>query len=371
MPAARPNRVLNVIKLVLVRHLKCAMKKTASCLLAFLLLFLANPAPAAQTRTFKLVVSEYVGWMPWIYAARQGVLKKWGNRYKIDIQLESTDYVPSVEAFSAGQADAAVMTNMEALNMPAAAGVDTSVIIVGDYSKGNDAILVNGKLTLKELKGRTIHLAERTVSHYLLSRALDKAALKESDVRLVNVSENDITNIAAKKNNIVVTWNPLVRNISRQPGINKLFDSSQIPGEIQDLLVIKSRVLKTNPDLARALVGAWYEVMGKMTGPAADETVKSMASLMRTSPSEFKAQLSTSAMFYTPSSALEYMRSKELMNKQELVRKFCFRQGLLGENARSADVVGIQFPDGTVYGDRGKIKLRYVDKYTAEAAGGK
>jgi hypothetical protein len=62
------------------------------------------------------------------------------------------------------------MTNMETLDMPAASGVDCSVIILGDYSNGNDAILVRDKLTLGSLKNRKIYLAERTVSQYLLTR---------------------------------------------------------------------------------------------------------------------------------------------------------------------------------------------------------
>ena len=33
------------------------------------------------------------------------------------------------------------MTNMKALDMPAASGVPTTAILVGDYSNGNDALL--------------------------------------------------------------------------------------------------------------------------------------------------------------------------------------------------------------------------------------
>ena len=47
-----------------------------------------------------------------------------------------------------------------------------------------------------------------------------------------------------------------------------MFDSSQIPGEIIDLLVINTKVLADNPALGKALVGAWYEIMGIMQGMA-------------------------------------------------------------------------------------------------------
>ncbi len=46
------------------------------------------------------------------------------------------------------------MTNMEALDMPAASGVPTTAILVGDYSNGNDALLVRNGLQLKDLRGQ-------------------------------------------------------------------------------------------------------------------------------------------------------------------------------------------------------------------------
>ena len=38
----------------------------------------------------------------------------------------------------------------------------------------------------------------------------------------------------------VVTWNPLVSRSWRSPDAHKVFDSSQIPGEIIDLMVVNT-----------------------------------------------------------------------------------------------------------------------------------
>ena len=64
--------------------------------------------------------------------------------------MQRFDYAPSLDAFVAKNIDACTMTNMEALDMPAAAGVDTTSIIIGDYSNGNDAVLVRNGLTLRQ-----------------------------------------------------------------------------------------------------------------------------------------------------------------------------------------------------------------------------
>ena len=347
------------------------------CLMAICLLAGAsfNPAVAAgKKRT--LAVSIYAGWMPWYYAKENGIIKKWGDRYGVDIDVKYMDYVPSIEAFAAGKADACVMTNMEALDMPAAAGVDSSAVIMGDYSNGNDAILVRNNLTLNQLKGQTVYLVEKTVSQYLLCRALETPKLKEKDVKIVNVSDSDIAPsfLASKTQKVVVTWNPMVMEIEKNKSVKRIFDSSKIPGEIQDLLVVNTKVVKSDPNFARALVGAWFEVMDKMKdskGANYAKAIDEMAKLAKTTSPEFKQQLKTTAMFYTPKESLQYMKSPDLKTKQDLVRKFCFDHGLLGENARSVDAVGISYPDGTIQGDKKNVKMRYDTSFLTEAADGK
>ena len=43
---------------------------------------------------------------------------------------------------------------------------------MGDFSNGNDGIVLKGGKTLADIKGRKINIVELSVSHYLLARAL-------------------------------------------------------------------------------------------------------------------------------------------------------------------------------------------------------
>src|SRR5438045_4565816 len=97
--------------------------------------------PVMAKPKFRIAWSIYVGWMPWDYASASGILKKWADKNDVEIELVRMDYIPSVEAYVAKQVDGVAVTNMETLDMPAGAGIDSSVIITGDYSNGNDAIL--------------------------------------------------------------------------------------------------------------------------------------------------------------------------------------------------------------------------------------
>ncbi len=56
--------------------------------------------------------------------AKSGILKKWADKYNVNIRVQRFDYAPSLDAFVAKNIDACAMTNMEALDMPAAAGID-------------------------------------------------------------------------------------------------------------------------------------------------------------------------------------------------------------------------------------------------------
>ena len=115
----------------------------------------ASPAQAAAKKDFKVAWSIYVGWMPWGYAADTGIVKKWADKYGLTIEVKQfNDYVESINQYTAGAFDAVTVTNMDALSIPAAGGVDTTAVIVGDFSNGNDTVILKSKDKLADIKGR-------------------------------------------------------------------------------------------------------------------------------------------------------------------------------------------------------------------------
>src|SRR5271170_8528204 len=122
-----------------------------------LLLLIATTLSAAPP-AFTVGWSIYAGWTPYYYMNKSGLLRKWADKYGVSIKVQRFDYAPSLDAFVARNIDACAMTNMEALDLPAAAGVDTTSIIVGDYSNGNDAVLVRHNLTFAQIPGKRVLL---------------------------------------------------------------------------------------------------------------------------------------------------------------------------------------------------------------------
>ncbi|CCQ74547.1 putative urea ABC transporter substrate-binding protein [Magnetospira sp. QH-2] len=336
----------------------------------------ASSAQAAEKTSFKVMWSIYVGWMPWGYAADSGIVKKWADKYGIDIEVvQINDYIESINQYTAGAFDAGVMTNMDALTIPSVGGVDTTALIVGDFSNGNDGIVLKGGTSVKDLKGRSVNLVELSVSHYLLARGLDSVGLSEKDLTVVNTSDADIVAAYTGSDdvNAVVTWNPQLSEVAAHKGSTKVFDSSGIPGEIIDMLVVNTETLKANPKFAKALVGAWYETMAVMS--ADDAKGKAARTVMGqaagTDLAGYEAQLATTKMFFDAADAVTFVKSSTLPQTMDYVAKFSFDHGLLGEGAPNAEVVGIQFPNGSVFGDHGNIKLRFDASYMTMAADGK
>ena len=215
-----------------------------------LLIFVVTLAPFvfAQRPSFTVGWSVYVGWNPYYYMQKSGILKKWADKYGVNIKVQRFDYAPSLDAFVAKNIDACAMTNMEALDMPAAAGVDTSAIIVGDYSNGNDAVVTRQGLTLAQIPGKQVLIVEKTVSQYLIERGMAMNGL-ESEIRkmkYLNTSDSDIASafLTNPGKQVVVTWKPMVSQIAKAKDMKIVFNSSQIPGEILDLLVVRTDVLK-------------------------------------------------------------------------------------------------------------------------------
>jgi NitT/TauT family transport system substrate-binding protein len=341
--------------------------------LSILLLCLTLSTTASARDSFKVCWSIYVGWMPWAYGAEQGIVKKWADKYDIDIEVvQINDYIESINQYSAGEFDACTMTNMDALTIPAAGGIDSTALVVGDFSNGNDGIVLKGKDSLAEIKGQSVNLVELSVSHYLLARGLESVGLSERDIQVVNTSDADMVAVYGTPDvTAVATWNPLLGEIMSMPDSHKVFDSSLIPGEIIDLLVVNTETLEQNPALGKALTGAWYEIMATMSGDDEVATAAKtyMAQASGTDLAGYEAQLASTEMFYTPSAALSLTNSPTLVTTMQHVAEFSFEHGLLGEGAPDATFIGIETPAG-VYGDSNNIKLRFNPAYMQMALDG-
>ncbi len=194
-----------------------------------LTLLTSVPSFAAVKKEFNVCWTIYAGWMPWGTISNEKIIDKWASKYGIKINIvQLNDYIESINQYTAGQFDGCTMTNMDALTIPAAGGVDSTALITGSYSDGNDGVVLKGAdKKLSDLKGMSVYLPELSVSHYLLVRGLEKAGLQEKDVKVVNTSDADIVSAFGTSGvRAAVAWNPQLSVIKKTPQTSEVFSSS-------------------------------------------------------------------------------------------------------------------------------------------------
>ena len=240
-----------------------AKRLTRGPALLLTLLLVAVTGPTQARESYSVAWTLYAGSMPLAYAEENGILEKWGDRYGFDLEaVQMNDYVEAITQFSLGQFDAVIAMSLDALTIPAASGVDTTVIMPLSTSNGSDGIVLRGKdKSVADLEGTRINLVELSGSHYMLARALQTQGLSERDVTVVNTSDADIASVfESSDTQAVATWKPQLSEILAQyPDTTLVFDSSDIYGELLDTMILRTEAVRDNPDLGRAIAGAWYE----------------------------------------------------------------------------------------------------------------
>jgi NitT/TauT family transport system substrate-binding protein len=173
--------------------------------------------------------------------------------------VEYSSASEAIRAFRNRAIDAAALTLDEVLLL-AETTSDLSVVLVLDISNGGDVILAQPTLSgLRDLKGKQVGLEASALGAYVLTRALQTVNLTPNDVRPVSleVSEHERA-FKDRRVDAVVTFEP-VRTKLLKAGARQLFDSSRIPGEIVDVLVVRRTFLEQHRAQINQLVRSWFK----------------------------------------------------------------------------------------------------------------
>lgn len=106
-------------------------------------------------------------------------------------------------------------------------------------------------------------------------------------------------------------------------------------------------------------------------GKMGEKARTAMASASGTNLAGYNAQLDATKMFFDPALAVSFARSGDVQATMKAVAEFSHTHGLLGEGAKNASFIGIEYPGGKVVGSKRNVKLRFDDTYMGMAADGK
>lgn len=225
------------------------------------------------------------GYEPLYVARHLGYLD--ANQARL-VEFTSTSQI--LRAFRNGAIDAACVTLDEALLLAQEAS-DVRLVLVFDISNGADVIMAMPEITdLKDLKGRRVGAETTALGAYVLMRALQYSGLTPEDVQIVPLEASE-HETAFKQGDVdaVVTFEP-TRTKLRNFGARQVFDSSRIPGEIVDVLAVRSQYLQAHPEAVEHLLQGWYRALDYMKEKPQD-AARIAAVRMGSTAEEFLASL--------------------------------------------------------------------------------
>ena len=225
---------------------------------------------SAAGPTITLGYSAWPGWFPLKVAEEKGFFTEAG----VDVKLRYfTDYVSSIDAFTAGQIDGNTQTLSDTM-AGVAAGQKASIVINTDFSAGNDAIIVDESISsIEDLKGKTVAAEAGVVDHFLLLQGLESVGLSETDISFRGVlTAAAAAGFAGGEFDAVGVFAPITTEALKRPGSKVLFDSADFPGSISDHIVLSSELVAERPDDVQKIVDAWYATLGWMTANPQEAT---------------------------------------------------------------------------------------------------
>ncbi len=167
----------------------------------------------------------------------------------------------SAKAFRNGTVDVALLTLDETLGL-LQYGVDLRAVLVLDISNGADVVMSKPEISsVQALRGKRIGVETTAIGALMFDALLTEAALSVVDVEIVNIVVHE--HAAAYREgrvDAVVTFEP-VRTKLLAEGAKILFDSSQIPGRIVDVMVARAGVLESQPEALKVLIGAHFAAL--------------------------------------------------------------------------------------------------------------
>jgi NitT/TauT family transport system substrate-binding protein len=251
--------------------------------------FAALPS-ISSAAPLKIAYSDWPGWVAWEVAIQKGWIKDAG----VDAEFLWFEYGPSMEAFTAGKVDAVMVTNGDSL-VTGANGAKNIVIMLTDYSNGNDVIVAKpGLKSLKDLKGKKIGLEVGVVEHLMLLNALKKIGMTEADVTIVNTPTGQTPQVLASGQvDAIAAWQPNAgQALKAVAGSTAIYSSADEPGLIYDTITVSPQSLAQHRAEWVKLVSVWDKVLAYINNPATrPDALKIMAARTGSTPADYDAFL--------------------------------------------------------------------------------
>lgn len=208
-----------------------------------------------SVQTLKVGISPWPGYEPLMLALE----KNFYDTSQVRIIRFSTP-TQSYRALRDGIIDVAAFTADEVIHY-AESKHQPRIFLILDISNGADAIVAKKEIkTLADLKGKRLGVEGSALGDYVMHRAMDFTKdLKVSDLILKSAEISNQEQLFIQDEiDAAVTYEPS-KSLLINAGAHVIFDSSQIPYEIVDVLVTNDKTVQTRADDLKNLAQGWFK----------------------------------------------------------------------------------------------------------------
>ena len=216
------------------------------CLFIIFSLFL-SACSKTSTPELRIGINAWPGYEYLTLAEQMGYYKDEGVAVKL---IPFQTLADGRRAFEKGHIDIMAGTLMEFYSTREVAGINPVVFLVADFSNGGDMLLAHKSITsVADLKGKKLGLEAGSVDVLTAANALASAQLGFDDVTLVSLPQpNNIKALLAGDIDAAQTYPPFATKALANPDIIRLFDTSQTPGDIIDIIFTRRTIVTERKD---------------------------------------------------------------------------------------------------------------------------
>lgn len=230
-------------------------------LVAFALVALSSCGRDPRRETIRIGVNPWPGYEYFAVAAQQGMFEAEGLEVEI---VEYSSLTDVLLAYEQTRVDALTCSAVEALIALDQSHRRPVATVVTDCSFGADMIFANRETvsSIEQLKGRRIGIEVRSLSTFILARALDQCGLKIEDVTIVPSDQLSIERqLAAGEIDAAVSYPPTSERLRDDPRYVEVFSTRAIPDSVFDALFVDATLIEGDPELPAKLQRVWARVL--------------------------------------------------------------------------------------------------------------
>ena len=308
----------------------------------------ASSASSSSAELPKAIIgqSSWLGYAPLFIAQDKGFFKAHGA----DVTVQSIESKSDSKSALAADRIQGISTTADMHVMNASSGLDIVQVLALDTSAGGDGIVAKKEYdSIEALKGKKVALdMSGSATFFWFQYLLDQKGLKLEDFDIQNMSGGDAgAAFVAGKVDAAVTFQPWLSKAEGTDFRHTIINSKASPGVIVDTFAMKKDYVKAHPEVAKAIVGGWYDALAFLKEHP-EEAIEIISKHIGQKPEDVKKQLGD-VEFYDEAGNKTYFGTKEnpgeFYKVTDMANQLWLKLNIISKGVKAEDIIDGSFLD--------------------------